>query len=257
LSLCLVERRILCGAAGVHYTSQQEQFEAAELGVRAPNAVVPLGIDLTPFAELPPRGWLRERVPGSAGRPVALFLSRLDPKKGLDLLLAAFARARSRRPDLVLVIAGSGDAGFERDIRRDAIRLGLGDSVYWAGFLSGPEKLAALTDADLFVLPSYSENFGVAAVEAMAAGLPVVISDRVGIYREVAAAGAGLVVPCQEEAVADAVLRLAGDSALRGELGARGRDLARRRFSIVAMTDNLVGMYGDFLRGPRLALARS
>jgi glycosyltransferase involved in cell wall biosynthesis len=258
VSLCLVERLILRGAAGVHYTSQQERVEAAELGVRAPNAVVPLGIDLTPFAELPPRGWLRERVPGAAGRPVALFLSRLDPKKGLDLLLAAFAHVRSRRPDLVLVVAGSGDAGFERGVRRDATRLGLGDSVYWAGFLSGGEKIAALADADLFVLPSYSENFGVAAVEAMAAGLPVVISDRVGIYREVATARAGLVVPCEEEAVADAILRLTGDSTLRGELGARGRELARRRFSIEAMTDNLVGMYGDVLQGSRrLALIGS
>jgi glycosyltransferase involved in cell wall biosynthesis len=155
------------------------------------------------------------------------------------------------------VIAGSGDASFERGVRRDATRLGLGDSVYWAGFLSGGEKLAALADADLFVLPSYSENFGIAVVEAMAAGLPVVISDRVGIYREVAAAGAGLVVPCEQEAVADAVLRLAVDSALRGELGARGRELARRRFSIAAMTDNLVGMYGDVLQGPRLALTGS
>ncbi len=257
LSLCLVERRILCGAGAVHYTSQQERVEATELGVRAPNAVVPLGIDLTPFAELPPRGWLRERVPGSAGRPVALFLSRLDPKKGLDLLLAAFTHARSRRPDLVLVVAGSGDAGFEQGVRRHATRLGLGDSVYWAGFLSGKEKLAALADADLFVLPSYSENFGTAVVEAMAAGLPVVISDRVGIHREVAAARAGLVVPCEQEAVADAMLRLTVDSALRGELGAHGRELARRRFSIASMTDNLLGMYGDVLQGPRLALTGS
>src|SRR6185436_15853567 len=106
---------------------------------------------------------------------------------GLDLLLAAFASARSRR-DLVLVIAGSGDPGFEQGVRRDATRLGLGESVYWAGFLSGKEKLAALADADVFVLPSYSENFGVAVVEAMAARLPVVISDQVGIHREVAAA---------------------------------------------------------------------
>ena len=257
LSLHLVEHRILRGAARVHYTSQQERVEAVELGVRAPNVVVPLGIDLTPFAQLPPRGWLRERASGLAGRPVALFLSRLDPKKGLDLLLDGFARARVQRPDLGLVIAGSGDPGFEQGLHRDATRLGLGDSVYWAGFLSGKEKLAALADADLFVLPSYSENFGAAVVEAMAAGLPIVISDRVGIYREVVAARAGLVVPCEQEALADAVLRLAADSALRGELGARGRDLAGRRFSIAAMTDNLLGMYGDVLRGPRLALARS
>lgn len=247
LSFAIIERRILRGAARIHYASEQEQIEAAELGLNPRQAVVPLGIDLTPFAEMPPRGWLRERVPGSAGRPVALFLSRLDPKKGLDLLLAAFARARSRRPDLVLVIAGSGDPGFEQGVRRDAARLGLGDSVYWAGFLSGKEKLAALADADVFVLPSYSENFGVAVVEAMAAGLPVVISDRVGIYREVAAARAGLVVPCEQEAVAEAVLQLTLDAGLRDALGTRGRELARSRFSLEAMTDGLIAMYGGVL----------
>jgi glycosyltransferase involved in cell wall biosynthesis len=247
LSFAIIERRILRGAARIHYTSEQEQIEAAELGLNRRQAVVPLGIDLTPFAELPPRGWLRERAPGSAGRPVALFLSRLDPKKGLDLLLAAFARARSRKPDLVLVIAGSGDPGFEQGLRRDATRLGLGDSVYWAGFLSGREKLAALADADLFALPSYSENFGIAVVEAMAAGLPVVISDGVGVYREVAAARAGLVVPCEQEALAEALLQLTLDAGLRDEFGTRGRELARSRFSLEAMTDGLIAMYGGVL----------
>lgn len=247
LSFAIIERQILRGAARIHYTSEQERVEAAELGLKHRQTVVPLGIDLTPFTELPPRGWLRERVPGSAGRPVALFLSRLDPKKGLDLLLAALACARSRRPDLVLVIAGSGDPGFEQGVRRDAARLGLGDSIYWAGFLSDKEKLAALADADLFVLPSYSENFGVAAVEAMAARLPVVISDQVGIHREVAAARAGVVVPCERESLADALLRVAFDASLRMELGARAQDLVRRRFSIQAMTAAVATMYQEVL----------
>jgi glycosyltransferase involved in cell wall biosynthesis len=253
LSFSIIERRILRGAARIHYTSEQERIEAAEVGLNRHQAVVPLGIDLAPFAELPARGWLRQRASGWAGRPVALFLSRLDPKKGLDLLLAAFARARAQRPDLALVIAGSGDAGFERGVRRDATRLGLGDSVYWAGFLSGTEKLAALADADLFVLPSYSENFGVAAVEAMAAGLPVVISDRVGIHREVAAARAGVVVPCERELLADALLRVASDASLRAELGARAQDLVRRRFSIQAMTVAVATMYEEVLGASHMA----
>jgi glycosyltransferase involved in cell wall biosynthesis len=252
LSFAIIERRILQGAARIHYTSEQEQIEAAELGLNRRQAVVPLGIDLAPFAELPPRGWLRQRASGWAGRPVALFLSRLDPKKGLDLLLAAFALARAQRPDLALVIAGSGDASFERGVRRDAARLGLGDSVYWAGFLSGKEKLAALADADLFVLPSYSENFGVAAVEAMAARLPVVISDQVGIHREVAAARAGVVVPCERELLADALLRVASDASLRAELGARAQDLVRRRFSIQAMTAAVATMYEEVLRASHM-----
>ena len=247
LSFALVERRILRGAARIQYTSEQERIEATELGLSERHTVVPLGIDLAPFATLPSRGWRRERVPGWAGRPLALFLSRLDPKKGLDVVLAALARARARRSDLALVIAGSGDTRFEQGLRQRAERLGVADSVHWAGFLSGQEKLAALADADLFVLPSYSENFGIAVVEAMAAGLPVVISDRVGIHREVAAARAGLVMAPEEEAVAEAMLQLAPATGLRAELGARGRELARCRFSLEAMRDGLIAMYDGVL----------
>jgi glycosyltransferase involved in cell wall biosynthesis len=249
LSLCLIERRILRGAAGVHYTSQQERAEAAELGVRAPNAVLPLGLDLSEFERLPPRGWLRQKMPCLARRTLLLFLSRLDPKKGLDLLLEAFARVRKRGADVVLVIGGSGSGQFEAVLRRQAAQLGLEGDVYWAGFLSGREKLAALADADVFILPSYSENFGVAAIEAMASGLPVIISDRVGIQREIAAAGAGVVVTCEPESVAEAVLGLVADPAFRAELGARGRRLVRDRFSVQVVTEELVRLYDRALGG--------
>ena len=248
VSLWLIEQRILCGAAGVHYTSQQEQVEATELGVRAPNAVLPLGVDLSEFERLPPRGWFRQKMPGLARRTLLLFLSRLDPKKGLDLLLEAFARVRKHGAEIALVIGGSGSSRFEAALRQRTAQLGLEGDVYWAGFLSGREKLAALADADVFILPSYSENFGVAAIEAMASGLPVIISDRVGIQREVAAAGAGVVVACEPESVAKAILRLV-DPALRAELGARGRRLVRDRFSVQVTTEELVRLYGRALGG--------
>jgi glycosyltransferase involved in cell wall biosynthesis len=256
LSFSLIERRILRNAARIHYVSEQERAEATRLGVSGRATVVPLGVDLAPFDALPARGSVRERDPAWAGRTLALFLSRLDRKKGLDLLLAALAQARAREADVALTVAGNGDAAFERAVRRDAVRLGIETDIRWTGFLDGREKLAALADADLFVLPSYSENFGVAAVEAMAAGLPVVVSDQVGIHREVAEARAGLVVPCDPEALADAMLTLASDPALRAKLGARGRQLARDRFSLDAMTDGLVAMYGEAggtpARSPRM-----
>jgi glycosyltransferase involved in cell wall biosynthesis len=167
----------------------------------------------------------------------------------LDLLLEAFARVRKRGPEIALVIGGSGSRQFEAALRRQAAQLGLEGDVYWAGFLSGSEKLAALADADVFILPSYSENFGVAAIEAMASGLPVIISDRVGIQREVAAAGAGVVVTCEPESVAEAILGLVADPALRAELGARGRRLVRDRFSVQVTTDELVRLYERALGG--------
>ena len=113
------------------------------------------------------------------------------------------------------------------------------------GSSTGLEKLAVLADADLFVLPSYSENFAVSVVEAMACGLPVVVSDQVGIHREVGAAGASVVVPCRADALADALARLSSDLQARREHGARAQYLARQRFSVETMTSELLRLYAS------------
>lgn len=247
VSFRMIERRILRGAACIHYTSEQERIEAAELGMTGRSVVVPLGVDLEPFEDLARHGWLRQRAPDLAGRTIILFLSRLDRKKGLDLLLDAFAQVLPSRPELALVIAGAGDQGFERALRDRATHLGVQDHVLWAGFLDETEKLAALADTDVFVLPSYSENFGMAVVEALASGLPVVVSDQVAMHRDIAAAGAGVVVPCDAEALAAALLRVSSDPALRAELGSRGRQVTRERFSIEAMTAGLLRLYDQVL----------
>jgi glycosyltransferase involved in cell wall biosynthesis len=248
LSFPVVERRILTGAARIHFTSEQERIEAAELGIGERGVVIPLGIDLEAFDNLPPRGWLRARAPHLDGRPVALFLSRIDPKKGLDLLLRALARTKSGGTPLALVIAGTGDPAYEGGLRREARELGVDGDVVWAGFVDGSEKLAVLADADLFVLPSRSENFAVSVVEAMACRLPVVISDQVAIYQEVIAAGGGLATQCRVDSVADAIARLAGGPALRSEIGRRGRRLAEERFSIASMASALRHLYEDVSR---------
>src|SRR5438309_2253882 len=212
LSYRLIERRILARAARVHYTCEQEQREAAELGSTGCGVVIPLGLDVEQFDHLPPSGWIRRWAPQLAGRTIVLFLSRLDPKKGLDLLLPAFASLKQERSDVGLVIAGDGELEFVRRLRSECVRLRLEGDVYWAGPLTGESKLGALADADLFVLPSYSENFGLAVIEAMAAGKPIIISDGVGIHRDVAAAEAGIVVPCTQRGVADALRALSADA---------------------------------------------
>ena len=245
ISFPLIERRMLARAAAVHFTSERERAEAAELGVRERCVTLPTGIDLSAYAQLPAPGWLAARARHLAGRTVVLFLSRLDPKKGLDLLLPAFAALRRRDPNVALVIAGDGEPQFVLGLRQAAARLGIDGDIYWAGFLAGDEKLAALAAADLFVLPSYSENFGVAAVEALACGLPVVISDQVGIHQEIAAAGAGIVVPTHVDALAEGLARLCADPGGRHTMARAARRLAAERFSLPAMTNGLLRMYAD------------
>jgi len=122
-------------------------------------------------------GQFRTWYPELQGQKVILFLSRLDAKKGLDLLLPAFALVKQKFANAVLVLAGEGDPAFVNCLKAQATALGVGADVLWAGFITGQRKSAALADADAFVLPSHSENFGIAVLEAMAAGTPVVVSD--------------------------------------------------------------------------------
>jgi glycosyltransferase involved in cell wall biosynthesis len=257
LSYRLIERRILDGAACVHYTSEAERREAEQLGHRARPAVIPNGIDLDGLRELPGRGWLSRRSPSLTGRTVILFLSRIDPKKGLDLLLPAFAALRTIRPNVALVIAGDGDAKLIGQLKAEATRLGIDQDLYWAGFLTGEEKRGALADADAFVLPSYSENFGLSVVEAMASRLPVVISDQVGIHHEVAEAGAGVVTPCAVPALTTALASVVDDAAFGQRLGAAGQRLAERRFSAEGMTSAVLDMYQEIVGAAAAEPARA
>lgn len=247
LSFSLIERRILDAAAAVHYTSRQERDEASQLGVKASPAIVPLGLNLDDFQDPPPRSDFFRAHPTLEGRPIVLFLSRVDPKKGLDLLLPAFAAVKDSCPNAALVIAGSGEDGFVEGLRRRADGLGLSGSVAWVGFLEGSEKLAAFSAADVYVLPSYSENFGVAPVEAMAAGVPVLVSDQVGVAPDVVETNSGVVVPCAVDPLAAALRNLLERGDLRSQLAANASRAARERFSSEATAIKLQDLYAGIL----------
>ena len=174
---------------------------------------------------------------------MVLFLSRLDAKKGLDLLLPAFAILRRQVPDVTLVVAGTGDADFVSGLKAQAAALGIASEIVWPGFLEGEDKQAVFADADLFVLPSYSENFGIAVVEAMAAGLPVIVSDQVAIHREIAQARAGVAVACDITQLSDALARLLSDSTLCRSMCEDGRALVRQNYGSQSVVRKLIGVY--------------
>src|SRR5262249_27425559 len=154
--------RVLSGAAAVHYTCAEEQHAGAMVSSATRPVIIPNPVDFHLDRERLPVNWLRSRYPSLAGKIIILFLSRLHPGKGIDLLLASFAHLRDQFPNIALVLAGSGEADFTCQIRRQASALGIEPDVVWAGFLEDEAKQAALSEADIFVLPSYSENFGVA-----------------------------------------------------------------------------------------------
>jgi glycosyltransferase involved in cell wall biosynthesis len=245
LSFNLLERRILEHAAVVHYTSEQERTEAERLYITAAGTVIPNALpDSTSRSTA---GRFRARYPILRDRRIILFLARLDPKKGLDLLMRAFAEIRRNIPDASLVLAGDGEANFVRSLKSDAAALGIASEVLWPGFLSGAEKDAALADADVYALPSYSENFGISVVEALAAGVPVIVSDQVGIHPEISRARAGAVVACDVPELAGALTTLLTSPVLRRAMGEHGRALVRQKYSSAAVTQRLIGLYNQIV----------
>jgi glycosyltransferase involved in cell wall biosynthesis len=150
------------------------------------------------------------RTPALDGRPYLLFLSRIHRKKGVDLLIEAFARTAALQPDLQIVIAGPDQESGVAALQALADRLGIGDRLHWPGMLQGDAKWGAFHGCDAFILPSHQENFGIVVAEALACGKPVMITYKVNIWREVEAAGAGLVESDTVEGTVAALTRWAG-----------------------------------------------
>ena len=241
--LATVGRPLLTRAAAVVFTAEDERA-LASYGPRRSEWVVPNGLDLSAYEQLPPPGTFRRAFPAIDG-PFLLFLGRLSRQKGLDLLLPAFQRLRQSRPDLRLVLAGPDHEGYAAHVRTLAQQVGVADRVLFTGLITGNLKLAAFVDADLFVLPSYAENFGGAIIEALACGLPVVISDQVNIHRELAAAGAATVVKCSVDAVAAGIESAMADPANRRRIAHLGPSLVRSRYGWDEIAPMLIERYTE------------
>lgn len=169
----IIGRRILDRASVIFYSAEGERQEAEPLGLLPPSVVVPHGIKAAEFDTLPARGKFRDRYFSGHSGPLVLFLARLNEKKGLDLLIEAMARVVARLPDTRLAIVGPPDPpSFRKRVLDWISRQDIGSKVTVTGALSDSEKLEALADADVFVLPSQAENFGFSIFEAMASRIP-------------------------------------------------------------------------------------
>ena len=189
------EYRVLRDAQAVLFTCEEERLLARNSFwlYRCHEVVVSLGTsNPTGEAQREIREFFRS-YPHLAGKNLALFMGRIHPKKGCDLLIEAFAKVLLRHSNWHLVMAGPDQVGLQAELQRRAEQLGVASRISWTGMLSGELKWGALRAAEIFVLPSHQENFGIAVAEALAAGVPALISDKVNIWREVLAAEAGLV----------------------------------------------------------------
>jgi glycosyltransferase involved in cell wall biosynthesis len=247
----LFERRNLARAAAVQFSAEDEMRLAAAVGIKCRGVVVSYGVqlDIEPTPEL--REQFRREWPETRGKLVILFLSRISLKKGLDLLAKAFGAIARARPDVHLFVAGPDDEGYGKKVRQWLAEEGVLGRATFAGMLLGERKAAALAGADLFALPSYTENFGIAITEASAAGLPVIISNKVNISREFAEARAGLVINCDVDELTHAMATLLDDPELRRAMGAAGRNLVAERFNWPAVTGKLIDVYRDAIAANR------
>lgn len=231
-------------AGAIQFTTDEEMRLARPYVFGVRGVVVPIGLDMEDYWPLPPRGCFRMAHPYIGGRPIVLFLGRLNFKKGIDVLIRAFSDAARALPEAHLVIAGP-DGGLRAKTEAWIGEHGLRDRTTLTGMVRGPDKLSLLADADLFVLPSYSENFGIATIEAMACGLPVAISDKVNLWPEVAAAGAGWVTPAEPGPFRDAIVEALADPERARDKGARGRELVAEQFSWSRIAHTLEEAYAS------------
>jgi glycosyltransferase involved in cell wall biosynthesis len=235
----LIERRSLFQAARVHVTAEIEEVEARALGLRLPETFcVPNGVSWPvrhstlvsgPFADIP--------------RPYALFLSRVNRKKGLDRLIRAWKWV----PQLALIVAGNDDEGILPELKALARSEGVADRLTFLGPVSDEHKWALYENAEMFVLPSYSENFGNVVAEAMAMACPVVITPDVGLAKLVREVGCGIITPGEPRILAQAITDLQKNDLQRRRLGALGRQAAIERLSWAGVASQMEAEYHRIL----------
>jgi glycosyltransferase involved in cell wall biosynthesis len=212
--------------------------------------VVPIGLDPKWFREADADAGerFRQRFPALLGRRLVVYFGRLNFKKGLDILAPAFAQIARDHEDVHLVLAGPGDEDYVRKVKRWLGEGGALDKTTFTGALAGEDRFTVLQQAELFVLPSYTENFGQVVCEAMASGVPVVISDQVNIWPEVAQAEAGLVVPCDAGATAQAMRQLLDDPSRSRRMGSNGRAWVAEHLPWNVVGEHMIRVYEEIVR---------
>lgn len=243
----LLEKPNLKGSIGVHFTSQKEADISVKFGVKTNDLVIPLGVNLPD--KLPPLNRTREKFGIDNNTTLILFMSRIEPKKGLNLLIPALQSLLNQDKKFHFVLAGSNpqDQIYEDSIKNQINNSILAKYTTITGFVDGEIKLGLLQDADLFVLPSYYENFGIAVAEAMAVATPVVISNQVYIWQEIEAAKAGWICECNQEDLTQQLLLAIQDKKGQFERGFNAQNLVRQKYAWSAIAKEIIKVYHSLI----------
>ena len=241
----LILRPVLQSASAVLLTSGMEAQRLVTYGAAVNKVVLPLPVSLPTEPGDGHRFRRRHGIPHDA--LVVLFMSRFDYKKGLEFLIPALSQLQREYGSLWFVLAGAGKPAFAASVDQWLKDNSIGERTSRVGFVAGQDKSDALAAARIFALPSRNENFGIVLIEAMHAGLPLLISDEVYIHKEIVDHGAGLVCQPSTASVSEALRRMLDGSVDLDQMGSRGKDLVNRRYRPEAATDLLVGAYNEIL----------
>ncbi|MBK1987119.1 glycosyltransferase [Sphaerospermopsis aphanizomenoides BCCUSP55] len=240
----LIERRNLDLAAAIHCTSVGEMEDAISFGVNPPKIVLPLGVNPSKLIA-DAKSKLRHQYKIDPEFPIVLFLSRLHYKKRPELLIQTLSELAKQQQKFHLLIAGSGENIYVRSLQKMVDSVNITNQTSFVGFVSGYEKDLLLQGADVFVLPTYSENFGIALAEAMVSGLPIITTPGVQIAPEIAKAKAGIIVEGEIESLKGAIADLLNHPQLREQMGENGRLFALEKYSWQTIAQQLASAYQD------------
>ncbi|MEM7725916.1 MAG: hormogonium polysaccharide biosynthesis glycosyltransferase HpsP [Cyanobacteria bacterium P01_A01_bin.45] len=246
----ILERHNIAGAAAIHFTSEQEAKVSQRFGVTTRDLVIPLGVNSLDIKYSNPQlegNKLLNQYDIPSDIPLLLFMSRIDPKKGLDILIPALEKLISEGLKFHFILAGTNpqDPNYEEKIRLKIQNSSLNFCTTITGFVTGELKSALLKAADLFVLPSYYENFGIAVAEAMVAGKPVVISDQVHIYEQVRSNESGWVGTTDVESMVQLLREALKNPEECKYRGSRAQEYALQHYSWDAIARQIIDVYEE------------
>jgi len=248
--MSIIGKKILKKAKIIHLLTQEEKEHFLEFypEFESKIRVIPNGLDLSQFEIDLNKSDLIKKYPHLKDKKIILFLSRINWKKGLDILIPAFAKLYKEDKNFHLLIVGKDDGdGYEKKVKQWVIDYGLWDAVTFTGLLTGKDKLMAFYGSDVFVLPSYSENFGMAVVEAMACGVPIVVSDKVGISKEIMQYNAGTIVKTNVEDVYNGIRNVFQNLNKAKDMTLNAKKMAYDLYDINNVANEMIKMYEELI----------
>ena len=242
----LVEKTALQNANAIQITGSPEANSVKSLDIETPLTFVPNGIHCQDFETLPNPEIFYKKFPDTRNKTLIIFLGRLDPKKGLDLLATAFAKVHTQFPQTHLIIAGPDNIVFLPTTQGYFAQAGCLDAVTFTGMLTGTLKYAALAAASLYVAPSYSEGFSVSVLEGMASGLPCVITTGCN-FPEAIEAQAAYAVNIDADEVANTLIQCLKNPQQAKAIGDRARKLVFEQYTWESIATKMIQVYTAIL----------